>query len=391
VSGEAGSGPLTGLQILDLTRLLPGPYATLVLADLGADVVKVEEPEAGDYLRMMPPMAGDISGLFHLLNRNKRSIALDLKQPAGRETFFKLLERFDVVVESFRPGVMDRLGVGYEALRQRQPRTILCSITGYGQDGPYRDRAGHDIDYQALGGLVFADGTARPKTPLSQVGDIGGGSWPAVVGILAAAWERERTGRGRAIDISMTEGCLAFLATELGRWPSESGGHSVLGGEYPCYRVYRASDGHHLALGALEPKFWQAFCRAVGKPDWVVRQFEEEAIVDEVQALFSTRTRAEWLEFLAPSDVCCEPVLEREEIFDHPVHRARGTFFEVEGLGTKLRHTRTPVRVSGAEVPRRPPPALGQHTAAVLAEAGFPAAEIAKLNATGAIRCPTAT
>jgi crotonobetainyl-CoA:carnitine CoA-transferase CaiB-like acyl-CoA transferase len=388
VSGGPGTGPLSGLQILDLTRLLPGPYATLVLADLGADVVKVEEPEAGDYCRVLPPMVGEVSGLFHLLNRNKRSIALDLKQPAGRETFLKLLERFDVVVESFRPGVMDRLGVGYEALRQRQPRTILCSISGYGQDGPYRGRAGHDIDYQALGGLIHADGSA-PLTPPTQIGDIGGGAWPAVAGILAAAWERERTGRGRSIDISMTEGCLAFLEPELARWASGEKSRAVLGGAYPCYRLYRTSDGHHIAVGALEPKFWQGFCRAVGK-DWASKQFDEDAVA-EVQALFSTRTRQEWADFLAPFDVCCEPVLEREEIFDHPVHAARNAFFEVEGLGAKVRHARTPVRMSGTETPRRPPPGLGQHTAAVLAEAGFAAAEIAKLNATGAIRCPTAT
>jgi crotonobetainyl-CoA:carnitine CoA-transferase CaiB-like acyl-CoA transferase len=383
--------PLEGLRILDLTRLLPGPYATLVLADLGADVVKVEEPEIGDYCRVLPPMAGEISGLFHLLNRNKRSIALDLKRPAGRETFFKLLEHFDVVVESFRPGVMERLGLGFEELRKRQPRAILCSITGYGQDGPYRGRAGHDINYQALAGLVYADGSSSPRAPLSQVGDIGGGAWPAVAGVLAAAWERERTGRGRAIDISMTEGCLGFLSTELGRWACEAGGQSILAGAYPCYTVYRSSDGHHLALGALEPKFWQGFCQAVGKPDWVARQWDAGPFVGEVQALFSTRARAAWLEVLAPFDVCCEPVLEREELFDHPVHRERDVFFDVEGLGAKVRHARTPVRMSEAEVPKRPPPGLGQHTESVLAEAGFAAAEIQRLNHEGAIRCLTAT
>ena len=391
MTGSAGTGPLAGLQILDLTRLLPGPYATLVLADLGADVVKVEEPEVGDYLRALPPMAGEVSGLFHVLNRNKRSVALDLKQPEGRETFFKLLARFDVVVESFRPGVMDRLGLGYAALRQRQPRTILCSISGYGQTGPYRERAGHDINYQAAAGLLFADGSAAPRAPLSQIGDIGGGAWPAVVGILAAAWERERTGTGRAIDISMTEGCLGFLSAELGRWACDEPGQSLLCGAYPCYHTYRASDGHYLALGALEPKFWQAFCLAIGKPDWTVKQWDEGGFITEVQAVFAMRTRAEWLAFFEPLDVCCEPVLEKEEIYAHPLHKARGSFFEVEGLGVKVRHAATPVRVSGSEIPRRPPPALGQHTAAVLAEAGFAAAEVARLNATGAIRCPTVT
>ncbi len=388
--------PLAGLRVLDLSRLLPGGFCALLLADLGAEVLKVEDTGPGDYLRWSPPYyegphASARSAHFLALNRNKRSIALDLKQPEGRETFLKLLDRFDVVIESFRPGVMSRLGLGYEALRQRQPRTILCSISGYGQDGPYRDRAGHDIDYQALAGLLYADGSAPPRAPLSQIGDIGGGAWPAVVGILAAAWERERTGRGRAIDISMTEGCLGFLSAELGRWGSADAGHSLLCGAFPCYNVYRASDGHHLALGALEPKFWQAFCEAVEKPEWVSRQWDEGAFIGEVQALFSTQTRAQWLTQLAPFDVCCEPVLEREEIFNHPVHRQRGSFFEVEGLGCKLRHAGTPVRMSGAEIPRRSPPALGQHTAAVLAEAGFAAAEVARLNSTGAIRCPIAT
>ncbi len=378
-------GPLAGLRILDLTRLLPGPYATLVLADLGADVVKVEEPEGGDYLRAMPPLVGEASALFQLLNRNKRSVALDLKRPAGREAFLRLLGRFDVVVESFRPGVMERLGLGYEALRARQPRVVLCSISGYGQTGPYAGRAGHDLGYQALGGLLAADGESRPPVvPAGQVADIGGGAWPAAVGILAAAFERERTGLGRRVDVSMAEGCLGFLTLELARW-LEPGGRSLLGGAFPCYRLYRAGDGRWLALSALEPKFWAAFCRAVGREDWIERQWDD-ALHREVERLFEAASRDDWIARLEPSDCCIEPVLGRADLERHPVHVARGSFFEVEGLGAKLRHVRTPVRLE-EEPPRAPPPALGAHSREVLAEAGFAVAEMGALESQGAIRC----
>ncbi len=377
--------PLAGLHVLDLTRLLPGPYATLVLADLGADVVKVEEPGAGDYLRASPPLLGDTSALFHLLNRNKRSIALDLKRPAGREAVLRLISRYDVVVESFRPGVLGRLGLDFEALRARQKRVILCSITGYGQEGAWRDRAGHDIDYQALAGTLGTDQPGGPATPAVQIGDVGGGSWPAALGILAAAYERERTGEGRAIDISMTEGCLPFLTIELARRAGGEGGQALLGGGHACYRVYRTSDSRHVALGALEPKFWLAFCEAVGRPDWEERQFEGGALVREVEALFATRGRDEWVALLAPHDVCCEPVLAPEELPDHPLHRARGSFFPVEGLGAVARHAATPVRIRGVTMPRRPPPGLGEHTAEILSEAGFSTDEVAALARGGAI------
>ncbi|MHB1844777.1 MAG: CaiB/BaiF CoA transferase family protein [Deltaproteobacteria bacterium] len=390
-------GPLSSLRVLDLTRLLPGPYATLVLADLGADVVKIEEVEGGDYLRAMPPIVGDGSALFHLLNRNKRSLALDLKQPAGRETFLRLLDRYDVVVESFRPGVLARLGLGYEALRARQKRTILCSISGYGQAGPYAQRAGHDLDYESLSGLLAVDGEARPPAvPAGQIADVGGGAWPALVGLLAAALDRERTGEGSWIDISMTEGCLAFLTLELARWAGESavppgdrrdGERSLLGGAFPCYRLYRAKDGRHVALSALEPKFWAKFCEAVGRPDWIAGQWDVGRTVAEVEALFATKGRDAWIELLLPNDCCVEPLLGRGELERHPVHAARGSFFDVEGLGATLRHVRTPVRVGEGLPPRRSPPAHGAHSRELLAELGLAGAEIDALAAKGAIRC----
>ncbi len=209
--------PLEGVRVLDLSRLLPGPYATLVLADLGADVVKVEDPEGGDYARWMPPLAGEQSGYFHALNRNKRSLALDLRRPEGSRAMRRIVRRVDVVVESFRPGVMDRLGVGWEALSRENPALVLCSISGYGQQGPYRERAGHDLDYVALAGVLGVNGPPEHPVPLGvQVADVAGGSWPAVAGILAALLRRKATGRGAHIDVAMAEGALATMALQRG-------------------------------------------------------------------------------------------------------------------------------------------------------------------------------
>ncbi|HYQ81796.1 MAG TPA: CoA transferase, partial [Anaeromyxobacteraceae bacterium] len=296
-----GRLPLDGVRVLDLSRLLPGPYATLVLADLGADVVKVEEAPGGDYLRWMPPLAGEQSGFFHALNRNKRSLRLDLKKPAGAAAFRRLVRRFDVVVESFRPGVMDRLGLGYEALRAAQPGLVLCSISGYGQDGPYRNRAGHDLDYCATAGVLALNGPPeRPLPPGVQVADVAGGSWPAVAGVLAALVRRAATGEGGHVDVSMTDGALAMLVLQLGGaaargTPLQRAGEMLNGGA-ACYGVYRTRDGRFVALGALEPKFFRRFCEAAGRPDLAERQFDDggRGPLAELTALFAARTRDEW-------------------------------------------------------------------------------------------------
>ena len=235
-------------------------------------MVKVEDPSGGDYLRWMPPMAGEQSGWFHALNRNKRSLALDLRRPEGPAALLRLARRFDVVVESFRPGVMARLGVGYDALSAVNPGLVLCSISGYGQDGPYRDRAGHDIDYVALAGVLAVNGPPERPVPLGvQVADVAGGSWPAVAGILAALLGRSATGKGAWVDVAMAEGALAMMALQQGAADAEGralrrGGEQLNGGS-ACYAVYRAKDGGFVALGALEPKFFRAFCEAVGRPE----------------------------------------------------------------------------------------------------------------------------
>ena len=384
--------PLQGLRVLDLSRLLPGPYATLVLADLGAEVVKVEDPSGGDYLRWMPPMAGEQSGWFHALNRNKRSLALDLRHPDGAAALLRLARRADVVIESFRPGVMDRLGVGWEALSRENPRIVLCSISGYGQDGPYRDRAGHDIDYVAVAGVLAVNGPPERPVPLGvQVADVAGGSWPAVAGILAALLGRATTGRGAWIDVAMAEGALAMLALQQGA--ADAAGQALrrgseqLNGGSACYAVYRAKDGGFVALGALEPKFFQAFCQAVGRPELGVEQFDHDGAGprQEVAAIFATRTRAEWGEFAARHDVCVMPILEGDEPRSDPQFLHRKSFVDVPTpwAGRAMPGIASPVRIRGVEAPQAPAPRLGADSDAVLAEAGLAPAEVAALRAAG--------
>ena len=371
-------GPLSGVRVLDLSRLLPGPYATLVFADLGADVVKVEDEGAGDYLRHLPPLApasasGEPGGMFAALNRGKRSIALDLKKPAGAELFARLCAQADVLVEGFRPGVMARLGFSPESLCARFPRLIVCSISGFGQTGPWAQRAGHDIGYLALSGALARCGESSetaPRLPGVQLADLMGGAQSAALGVLAALFERERTGRGRAIDISMTEGAMGFLLPHRGALAAGAGpqarGEDILSGSHPCYRVYACAGGGAIALGALEPKFWERFCAAVSRPEWLDRHLDR-ALSPEVDALFLTTTRDEWMHRLDAADCCAEPVLEPHELAAHPQHAARELFVESGGL--KLLRTQ-PALVPATELPTRSAPGQGEHTAEVLRDWG---------------------
>jgi crotonobetainyl-CoA:carnitine CoA-transferase CaiB-like acyl-CoA transferase len=386
--------PLHGLRVLDLTRLLPGPFATLVLADLGADVVKIEDPQGGDYLRWTPPLAGEQSGAFHALNRNKRSVALDLRHPDGAAALRRLARWADAVVESFRPGVLDRLGLGYDALRAENPRVVLCSITGYGQDGPYAARAGHDLDYCAIAGVLALNGPPERPLPLGvQVADVAGGAWPAAVGVLAALRRRDATGEGAHVDVSMTEGALALLAMPLGmaaaRGAPLARGREPLTGGGASYDVYRTLDGRFVALGALEPKFFAAFCAAAGRPELAARQLVGGGAGPraELEELFAGRTRAEWEAFAAAHDVCLAPVLEGEEPRADPQLAARGAFVEVETPweGRAMPGVATPVRLRNVEAPRRPAPQLGEHGAEVLREAGFSPEEIEALRRGGVL------
>ncbi|HEY3355061.1 MAG TPA: CaiB/BaiF CoA-transferase family protein, partial [Polyangia bacterium] len=381
--------PLRGVRILDLSRLLPGPFCTLVLADLGADVVKVEEPGGGDYLRGLPPLAGGLSAQFVALNRDKRSITLDLKR--GRDVVLRLCERCDVVVESFRPGVLDRLGLGYDALRARNPGLVLLSISGYGQDGPLRERAGHDLDYLALAGLLgMCRGPDGAPGPLPvQLADLCGGALYGALGVCAALYARRETGAGRHIDLSMTEGALSLLIPQLaaffatGAAPRQ--GEGLLGGGHANYRVYPTKDGQHLAVGALEPKFWAALHQALGRPvDYAAlagAPAEQARLGAELEAIFRQKTRAEWEAVFAAHDACVEPVLGLGEVPAHPQHAARDVFFTLDDPARgPSRQARTAL---GGPATHRPAPALGEHTEAVLREAGYDDAAIAALRQAG--------
>jgi crotonobetainyl-CoA:carnitine CoA-transferase CaiB-like acyl-CoA transferase len=370
--------PLAGLRVIDLSRLLPGPYATLVLADLGAEVIKVEDPTGGDYIRWFPPLIGDTSALFGALNRGKKSVRLDLRDEADRDTLLKLIDSADILVESFRPGVLERLGLGRKLLAERNPRLIGCSITGYGRsESPWRDRAGHDLNYIGLAGLLGISGQDpdRPAFPGGQVADIGGGSLMAVIGILAALQGRAATGRGTWVDTSMTHGVLAFLTMHLaahraaGTATPPGPGSMQLNGVHCCYNVYRCRDGHWLTLGALEPKFWMTFCTAIDRPDLVGSGFDParpgEPAYDAVVGEFAARTRAEWEALAAVHDFCCEPVLDFNEIAAHPL-LADMQFAIADG---PLRWPQVEVPIGLPDLSGRdatPPPSLGQHDDEIL-------------------------
>ncbi|MCE9667235.1 CoA transferase [Myxococcus stipitatus] len=384
--------PLTGLRVLDLSRLLPGPYATLVLADLGATVVKVEEPDGGDYVRQMPPERDGVGALFYGLNRNKRSLTLNLKTPEGRDALKRLVRTHDVLVESFRPGVMDKLGVGEAVLRAENPRLIYCAISGYGRTGPDRLKAGHDLNYVARAGLLGYGGEAdgAPAFPGVQMGDIGGGSLFALVGILAALHERERTGLGRLVDVSMTDGATAFLHMHLAArlFMGEQGGplqrgREALNGGYACYGLYRTADGRWLAVGALEPKFFMGVLERLGRMDLMEDAYAPgEAglrVKAELTRLFAEHPMAYWQERFAGTDLCVEPVAEGDQVLADAQLRARGLFVDVEDarLGRKVTHLLTPLRMG--PTPVQPPPALGEHSREVLTEAGFSEEELERL------------
>jgi alpha-methylacyl-CoA racemase len=383
--------PLDGIRVLDLSRLLPGPYATLVLADLGADIVKVEDPRRGDYLRSLPPFSGEHSGAFHALNRSKRSLALDLKVEGGAGVLLRLARSFDVLVESFRPGVLERSGVGHDALRASNPRLVVCSITGYGQTGPYRDLAGHDLNYAAIAGALGVNGPAEAPLPYGvQAADVAG-AWVAVAGILAALYRRASTGEGGVVDVSITEAALGMMTMQLGMAAARGSpllrGREVLSGASACYRTYRTQDGGYVALSAIEPAFFARFCEAVGRPELAEHQHDDggRGPVRELAALFATRTRDAWARLGRERDLCLTPVLEGDEPSRDPQLVARGVFGEVATTseGRAIPAFATPVRLDGGRAPWRAAPALGQHTDEVLAECGFTRGEIGELRARG--------
>jgi alpha-methylacyl-CoA racemase len=405
--------PLEGIRVLDLSRLLPGGFCSLLLADFGAEVLKVEDTGMGDYIRWSPPFYEGAhesarSALFLSLNRNKRSIRLDLKSDGGRAALLRLVREYDVVLESFRPGVLERLGVGYERMRAENPGIVYCAISGYGQDGPKRDASGHDTNYLGLIGLLGLTGErgGEPVQAAGQIADLGGGALMAAFGIMAALRERDGGGRagfesagsgeGQMVDVSMADGALSWLAMVVGRYFCDGEvpqrGEQQLAGGLLCYLPYEASDGW-VTCGALEPKFWAAFCNGVDRPDLIEAQFEAPGsdAWRQVAEVFRSRGRDEWKAFNDEHDCCIEPVLDVDEALDSELVQARQMVVEMEqpGLGT-VRQLGAPLKMSRTPAdPTRPAPAFGEHTEEALREVGYSSEEVAAMLKSGAAAGPT--
>jgi crotonobetainyl-CoA:carnitine CoA-transferase CaiB-like acyl-CoA transferase len=381
--------PLAGVTILDLTRLLPGGFCTLILADLGADVLKVEEPGRGDYLRAFPPLGKTQSALFTALNRGKRSVTINLKTDAGRILLLDLARRADVLVEGFRPGVLARLGLDYDTLHDANSRLIVCGISGYGQRGPLRGRVGHDLNYLGYAGALplFAPrGGGTPIVPGLQIADLGGGAMAAALGILAALLERQRTGTGQYLDIAMTDGVLHWLAAYAAeQWATGAapvGGRGPLSGGYACYSVYATADGRALTVAAVEPHFWANLCRLIDRQHYFPLQYapwpQQERMFADLDALFASKAMDEWLAFFGDSEVCVGPALTLPEALE--LHTDRAFTLDQPGEG--------PLRQLGGlfgATSARPAPALGEHTEATLAVLGKSAEEITALREAGVV------
>jgi crotonobetainyl-CoA:carnitine CoA-transferase CaiB-like acyl-CoA transferase len=375
---------LQPLKVLDLSRQLPGPFCSMLLADLGADVLVISNPS--DPLGVGIPF----------LARNKRHMTLNLKAPQGRDVFLRLAADADVVLEGYRPGVPQRLGIDYDTLRRQSPRLIYCSISGFGQDGPYRDRVGHDVNYLGYAGVLNFVGTAGgpPVIPGVQVADIAGGALMAAVGILAAVIARQQTGRGQFVDIAMLDGSLSCNAYHVllyllsGRLPQRGG--EQLTGRYPCYAVYETRDGRHVTVGAFEPHFWATLCRHFGREDFIEPQWDEGSRREEMFAFFRTafrtKTMAEWVAELGGKDICFGPVNRLDETFADPQVRHRNMVVEMPSAGGPTLIIGTPIKLSDTPAAlRTPPPKFGEHTDAVLAALGFTAVQAAALRAAGVV------
>jgi len=383
--------PLQDIRVLDLSRLLPAPFATMILADLGADVIRVESPAAADRLRLVPPYVNGLSAHFMTINRNKRSVAINLRDPRGREVFFTLVKTADVVVEGYKPGTMDRLGVGYEAVKAVKDDIIYCSVSGYGQDGPLCDHAGHDINYMGIGAALdlMTDPDVKPRIPGLFLGDLSGSLY-AAIGILSALVQRQRTGEGAYIDACMLDGLMGlhtFLAARhlIAGLPAEHGTTQVTDAG-PCYQIYETKDGRYVTFAPLEPHFWESFCRLVGRDDLRTRQWASSA-VPEVQAIFKQRTRDEWVALSAEHDFCCEPVLSLDGALQHPQVVARQMVVQADDpIAGPIQHVAPGVRFgqTRGEI-RLPAPQLGEHSVEVLSQAGVDPDQIDRLMADGVL------
>jgi Predicted acyl-CoA transferases/carnitine dehydratase len=388
--------PLQGCKVLDLTQWLPGPFCSLFLADFGAEVIKVEQPGSGDRSRSTPPLIKDTSGLFLVINRNKQSMTLNLRAPKGQEIFHRLVKESDVVLEGFRPGIATRYKADYDTLKKINPRLIYCSITGYGQDGPYVKFAGHDINYLGYAGVLGMIGQRgeAPSLPGVQLADVGGGALMAVIGILLALLARQQTNKGQFVDISMLDGAVAWLPVLAGTFFADGNvperGNTWLTGKYAFYNVYETSDGRYITLGAVEPHFWANFCRFLGKEEFIALHDADEKqdeIRDVLQMEFKKKSRDEWVKILKEIDTCSGPVNDLSEAFSDPQILHRKMVFEMEHprLGT-IKQLGFPIKLS--ETPaeaKEPAPELSEHTECILLNLGYTKEDIDNFKKDGII------
>ena len=387
---------LEGIKILDVSRLLPFNYCTMMLADLGAEVLKVEEPGMGDYMRWLPPKLKNENAIFLIANRNKRSMTLNFREEKGKEILRQLAKEHDVLFESFRPGVMDRLGVGYENLKEINPRLVFCSSTGYGQTGPYKDRPGHDMNYISVAGILEATGrhTGAPVIPGIPIADMSIGIFSAF-SILAGIMARDRTGKGQHIDVSMTDCMVSYnmmnIADYVFSQQAQSSEKFGITGETPCYNVFKTKDDKFISLGNIEGKFWKNLLKLIGREDLKEYQFamgeEGEKAMSELQSVFLSKTRKEWLDLFESQDICYAPINSAEDVEADPQVKQREMIFEmehpVEGkittIGFPFKFSETPGKV------RMPSPTLGQHTEEVLKGLGYNDSDIQEMKEKGVI------
>ena len=369
--------PLEGIRVLDLSRLLPGPYLTQLMADLGADVIKVETPLAGDHLRLAPPEMG-LGKMYEAINQGKKSLALNYRNARGRELFLELAKTADVVLEGFRPTIADKYGIGYEAVRAVKPDIVYCSLSGYGQDGPYQQRAGHDFNYLSIGGAFGLNGRPGEK-PIPYglpVADLSGGMLAAIA-ILGALVGKERSGQGMYLDMALLDGVISWmtplaLSAYFSGLEVGPGTHPLLGGR-AFFNIYETFDGKYMTLAAIEPHFWGDFCKTIGRTDLIERQYDR-TLGPELEAIFKGKTRTEWLAMFADNDACVEPVNSVEEMLANAQVQARGHVRMEDGQPVGMN---SPFVFARDE--RMPAPALGANTRALLQEIGVSDDEIDSL------------
>ena len=377
---------LEGIRILDLSRLLPGPYCTLLLADMGAEVIKVEEPGRGDYLRSLAPYENAMSVPFELLNRGKKSIVLNLETRQGQEILHKLVARADVFLESFRPGTTKKLGCDFETIRQVNPQIVYCSLTGFGQSGPYKDLPGHDINFLALSGFLSLNGKNEPIVPALQVGDLAGGMLAALT-ITTALSARHQRQEAQYIDASMLDALLSWLIIPLAL--HTGGNASMLAGELPFYRLYRTLGSGFLAVAAIEPQFWEVLCKLINRPDLIPDQYSSGSrrneVIEAIQLALATKTSEEWFRIMREHKLPCTPLLTLDEVLKDPQARERHMLLEKgQSAGSRMTYVGSPCKIAGLEtVDLIPSPRLGQHSAELLRQVGYSESEIRNLIETG--------